>query len=213
LFSKIREIIVNHIKNNSKMYFFLLVAFVIGISAGAFTVNGLSSIQRDELSNYFKGFLQLLDNQKVDSGELLGISLSGNFKLVIAFWILGLTIIGIPFVFILVGIRGFLTGFSSGFIIQAIGMKGIIFTLFVLFPKELIIVPCIIALGVNGINFSLNIIKNRSIKILAKESLKSRFIAYCFVTLFYSCFIFFGCLVEVYITPVIIRVLAPFVSM
>lgn len=213
MFSKIQEIIVTHIKNNSKMYFLLLIAFIIGVSAGAFTVNGLSSIQRDELTNYFQGFLQLLDNQKVDSGELLRISLSENFKLVMALWVLGLTIIGIPFIFLLVGVRGFLTGFSSGFIIQAIGTKGALFTILVLLPKELIIVPCIIALAVNGINFSMNIMKNKSIKLISKESLKTRFFAYCFVTAFYSSFIFCGCLVEAYITPIIVRLIAPYVSM
>jgi stage II sporulation protein M len=194
------------------MYFLLLTAFIIGVSAGAFTVNGLSSIQRDELTNYFQGFLQLLDNQKVDSGELLRISLTDNFKLVIALWVLGLTIIGIPFIFLLMGLRGFLTGFSSGFIIEAIGTKGALFSLLVLFPKELIIVPCIIALGVNGINFSMNIMKNKSTKLLSKESLRTRFVAYSFVTLFYSCFIFFGGLVEAYITPIVVRIIAPFVS-
>jgi stage II sporulation protein M len=189
------------------------MAFIIGVSAGAFTVNGLSSIQRDELSNYFQGFLQLLDNQKVDGGELLRISLSENFKLVMALWVLGLTIIGIPFIFLLVGIRGFLTGFSSGFIIEAIGTKGALFTSLVLFPKELIIVPCVIALGVNGINFSMNIMKNKSIKLISKESLKSRFVAYCFVTLFYSCFIFSGALIEAYVTPIVVRLIAPLVSL
>jgi stage II sporulation protein M len=44
-----------------------------------------------------------------------------------------------------------------------------IFTLLTLVPKELIIIPALIALGVNGINFSLKIIKNRSIKNISKD--------------------------------------------
>ena len=175
-------------------------------------MNGLSVIQRDELTNYFKGFMQLLDNQKVDSGELLRISLSENYKIVISLWVLGVTFIGIPFIFLAIGIKGFLVGFSSGFIIEAIGLKGVMFTVLVLFPKELIMVPCIIALGVNGINFSMNMMKRKSLKFEVKESLKARFIAYCFVTIFYSCFLFFGCLVEAYVTPIIVRLIAPFVS-
>ena len=212
LFSKIRELIVKHIKNNFKSYFFLLLAFIVGVSAGAFTVNGLSSIQKDELSNYFRGFLQLLDNQKVDSGELLKIALADNFKLIFALWVLGVTIIGIPFIFVLIGIRGFLTGFSSGFIIELLGMKGALFTGLVLFPKEIIVIPCFIALGVNGINFSMSIIRSKSIRLLSKQNIKTKFIAYCFVTLFFSCFVFGGSLIEAYITPVFIRLIAPLVS-
>ena len=184
------------------------MAFVIGVSAGAFTVNGLSKIQRDELTNYFQGFMQLLGNQRVDSTELFKISLFENIRIILALWILGVTIIGIPFIFALIGIRGFITGFSSGFVIQAMGAKGILFTLFALLPKEVFIIPGIIALGVNGINFSLGIIKSKSIRHITKESLKSRTIGYCVVTLFYSCFIFGGVLIEAYITPVLIRILS-----
>ncbi|MFZ5988590.1 MAG: stage II sporulation protein M [Bacillota bacterium] len=207
MISKIRGVLSAHIKNNINSYFFLFLAFVAGVSAGAFTVNGLSSIQRNELTNYFQGFLQLFENQRVDSNEVLRISLIDNIKLVAVLWVLGVTIIGIPFIYIIVGIRGFITGFTSGFIIDVLGFKGIIFTLLTILPKEVVIIPCIIALGVNGINFSLNIIKNKSIKHMSKESLKTSFFAYCFVTLFFSCLIFAGILVESYVTPVFIRMI------
>lgn len=212
LFTKIKHIIGSHIAKNQSSYFFLLLAFVLGVSAGAFTVNGLSATQRDELSNYFQGFLQLLNNQSLDSSELLSVTLLENLKLVAVMWVLGVTIIGIPFIFILMGIKGFITGFSSGFIINAIGMKGVLFTLFALMPKEIIIVPCLIALGVNGINFSLRIIKNRSSRTALKDGLKANLLSYCFVTFFFSCFIFVGVLLEAYITPVFIRMLAPVIT-
>jgi stage II sporulation protein M len=212
LFKKIRSIIGMHISKNHNTYFFLLIAFIVGVSAGAFTVNGLSTMQSDELSNYFQGFLQLLNNQKIDSGELLSISLLENIKIVAILWVLGVTIIGIPFIFLLVSIKGFITGFSSGFIINAIGFKGLLFTVFALLPKEIIIIPCVIALGVNGINFSLKIIKSRSIKHVLKDSLKSNFLSYCFVTVFFSGFIFIGVLLEAYITPVFIRMIAPLIN-
>jgi stage II sporulation protein M len=212
LLSKIREMIVKHIKNNFNTYFFLLLAFVIGISAGAFTVNGLSAIQREELMNYFQGFIHLLDNQKVDTNELLRISIYEYIRIIAVLWVLGLTIIGIPFIFILLGIRGFITGFCSGFIIQTLGLKGAMFTLFALLPKEFIIIPCLIALGVNGINFSLNIMKNKSIKRISKESWKTRFAGYCVLTMFYTCLVFIGILLEVYVTPVLIRMLSPIIT-
>lgn len=203
--------ILKHLKNNINTYFFLFLSFIIGISAGAFTVNGLSAIQREELSYYFKGFLHLLDNQNVDSSELMKIALLENTKIVAVLWILGVTIIGIPFIYMIIGIRGFITGFSSGFIIEALGIKGVLFTLFALIPKEIVIIPCMIALGVNGINFSLNIIKKKSIKHISKESLKTSFVAYCMVTLLFSSFIFIGILIEAYITPVFIRMITPII--
>ena len=208
MFAAIRKIIGTHISQNRNSYLMLLMAFVVGVSAGAFTVNGLSSIQKEELTNYFQGFLQLLDIQKVDSSELLSISLLENLKLVAVLWVLGVSIIGIPFIYLFMSVKGFITGFSSGFIINVIGLKGVLFTLFALLPKEIIAIPCIIALGVNGINFSLKIIKNKDIKHMSKESLKGSFFQYCFVTVFFSCFLFVGVLVEAYITPVFMRMVS-----
>lgn len=198
-----------HVKNNGNTYFMLFLAFLVGLSAGAFTVNGLNTIQHDELLHYFQGFLQLLDSQSLDAGELLKVSLFENIRIILVLWILGVSIIGIPFIYLIIGVRGFITGFSSGFIIEALGTKGVLFSLFTLLPKEIIIIPCIIALGVNGINFSLNIIKKKSIKSIWKENLRTSFFAYCFVTMFYSCFIMGGILLEVYITPVLIKIIAP----
>lgn len=212
MFAAIRKIIGIHFAQNRKTYFILLIALAMGISAGAFTVNGLNLIQREELTNYFQGFLSLLENQNVDSNELLSISLLENLKIIAILWVLGVSIIGIPFIFLLMSVKGFITGFCSGFIINIIGIKGILFTLLALLPKEIIIIPCMLALGVNGINFSLKIIKNKSIKHLSKENLKTSFFSYCFVTIFFSCFIFAGILIEAYIIPVFIRMAASYIN-
>lgn len=212
MFSKIREILIKHIKNNKRTYLFLLLAFAIGASAGAFTVNGLSTTQREELQNYFQGFLQLLDSQKTESSELIKVGLLENLKLVTIIWVLGVSIIGIPFIFVIIGIRGFITGFTSGFVIQTIGLKGILFTLIALLPKEIVIVPCIIALGVSGINFSLNIIKTKSRKHLSRAGLKANFVAYIVVTLLLTGIIVIGIVVEAYISPTLIRMIAPTIT-
>ena len=213
MFKKLRNSIGEHIANNRNGYLFLLMAFILGVSAGAFTVNGLSTMQRDELSNYFQGFLQLLNNQNLESSELFSTALLENLKLIGLLWILGVTIIGIPFIFIILGVKGFIIGFSSGFIINALSLKGVLFTIFALLPKEIIIVPCLIAIGVNGINFSMRIAKNRSAHENLKDSLKTSFISYCFVTAFYSCIIIAGLIIDAYLTPVLIRIIAPAVML
>lgn len=212
MFHKICDVIEQHVKNNKKLYFLLLLSLIVGVSAGAFTVNGLSSIQREELVNYFNGFLQLMDNQKIENVELFKISLLENLKIIIVIWFLGVTIIGIPLIFIVIGIKGFITGFSVGFIIGSLGNNGIIFTLLAILPKEMIILPSIIALGVNGINFSLKIIKNKSIKHISKDSLRANFASYCFVTAFFTCFILVGVLIEAYITPNLIKIISPIIT-
>lgn len=205
---QLQNTIKEHIKNNRNSYLFLLMAFTLGVSAGAFTVNGLSTMQRDELAHYFQGFLQLFDNLNVNSSELFYIALLQNLKFIGLLWILGVTIIGLPFIFIILGIRGFITGFSSGFIISALGMKGLLFSGLALLPKEIIIVPCLIAIGVNGINFSMNIAKNKPTDVNKKSGLKSAFVSYCLVTLLLSCIILAGIIFDAYITPTLLRMIS-----
>jgi len=185
------------------------MAFMLGVCAGAFTVNGLSTMQLDELSNYFQGFIQLFNNENMKSSDLFSIALIENVKLIGVLWILGVSIIGLPFIFLVFGVRGFITGFSSGFIIRVLGMKGLLFSGFALLPKEIIIVPCLIAIGVNGINFSMRIAKNKSPEGIQKTSLKTAFLSYCMITLLFTVIILAGILFDAYITPILLRIVLP----
>jgi len=208
----IRDLLIKHFMRNIRTYFFLFLAFVAGVSAGAFTVNALSTLQSEELNNYFIGFLKLFNVQRMDSSELIKIAVWENIRIILVLWVLGVTIIGIPFIYLIIGIKGFITGFCSGFIIKVLGLKGIGFLILTLVPKELIIVPCLIALGVSGINFSLDIIKSKSIKSISKENLKTGFLAYCFVTLIFSGMIFAGAFFEAYISPVFVRMISSIIA-
>jgi len=87
--------------------------------------------------------------------------------------------------------KGFITGFTSGFIIYIMGFKGVLFTFLTILPKEIIMVPCIIALGVNGIKFSLNIVKDKSAKQMSKNSLKTNF--FCILFCNFVFFLLFTC--------------------
>ncbi|HOA55931.1 MAG TPA: stage II sporulation protein M [Clostridiales bacterium] len=212
MIKKLRNIVREHIASNHSNCFFLLLAFIFGVIVGAFTVNGLSAMQRDELSNYLQGFLQLFHNQNVNGAELFSMGLVENFKLIALLWVLGVTIIGIPFIFLVMSVRGFVTGFTSGFIINALGMEGILLAGFALFPKEIIIIPCLIGIGVNGINFSMRLAKNKTAQEQQKPGLKSAFLSYCLTSLLFTCITVIGVIIDAYVTPVLIRMIAPLVT-
>lgn len=209
MLKKLSNTTKEHISKNRRAYLFLLMAFIIGVSAGAFTVNGLSSVQRDELTHYFHGFLQLLDNQNVESVELFSVAVKDNLKMIAILWLSGVAIIGIPFIFIVMLVKGFITGFSVGFLISAMSGRGLLFAALSLLPKEIIIVPCLIAIGVNGIKFSLTILKRKNSNETGKESFRASFASYCLVTAFYTCIIIGGILADAYITPIVVRIIAP----
>jgi stage II sporulation protein M len=213
LIKQLQSVVKEHIAANRASCLLLLMAFVLGVSAGAFTVNGLSTMQRDELLNYFQGFFQLFNNHNFNSSELFSIGLSENVKIVALLWILGVTIIGLPFIYLVIGVRGFITGFTSGFIINAVGMQGLLFSGAALLPREIIIIPCLIGIGVNGINFSMKIAKGRSSQESPKNGLKRAFVSYCLVTLLFGCIILAGIIFDAYVTPVLIRIIVPVISL
>lgn len=213
MIKQLQSVVREHIAANRTSCLFLMIAFVLGVSAGAFTVNGLSTMQRDELSNYFQGFLQLFNNQNFKSSELFSIGLIENVKIVALLWILGVTIIGLPFIYLVIGVRGFITGFTSGFIINALGMQGLLFSGAALLPREIIIIPCLIGIGVNGINFSMKIARAKSVQDSQKQGLKAAFASYCLVTLFFCCIILAGAIFDAYVTPVLVRIIVPAIAL
>lgn len=204
---KLKDMISHHIQKNTKTYFFLFMAFVIGISAGAFSVNGLSVLQKDDLSKCIQDYFLEVVCKNTDKFDVFKSALIANLKLVIVLWLLGMTIIGMPIIFFLICLRGFITGFSSGFMIYLLGAKGAIFSFLVLLPKELIIIPCLICLGVHGVNFSYNILKNNFSKSLIREDFAKIFISYCSVIFFTSTVVIFGVFFESYISSLFLYVL------
>jgi len=204
----IRRELTEHIIRNIRLYLGLLIAFAVGICAGAFTVNGLGANQAQELRNYLEGFLNLLGNQDINNGELFKSSFLESIKIALLLWVLGVTIIGIPFIFLAVGIRGFIVGFSSGFISSVLGIKGIVFILLTVIPKEIIILPCILCLGVTGINFSFSIIKRKKNSV-SSQSLKTSFVSYLLLGLLLMVIITCGVLVEAYVSSSLAKLIMP----
>lgn len=209
LFKNIQELIIEHVKTNFYTYIFLIAMFTFGLVLGAFRVNGLDESQKTELENYLNGFFHLLQTQKIDNLEIFKHSLFENLKIILLLWISGATVIGIPFIIAVICIKGFITGFCVGFIINTFGPYGILFSSIAVFAKEIFIIPFYISLGVNGFNFSINMLRNKSKKSISRNSLKARFGAYCFTSSVFTCFILIGVLIETYVIPIFLENFIP----
>lgn len=92
-------------------------------------------------------------------------------------------------------------------------MEGILLAGFALFPKEIIIIPCLIGIGVNGINFSMRLAKNKTAQDQQNPGLKSAFLSYCLTSLLFTCITVIGVIIDAYVTPVLIRMIAPLVTL
>jgi stage II sporulation protein M len=164
------------------LYFLVLVFFAAGIAAGAFTVDALSSVQKEELINYFQSFFTVLDQEPVQSAVIFKQSLINNSQFVILIWLLGITVIGVPLILLIVGIKGFIVGFSVSFLVEGMGLKGLLFAVAAILPQNLLIVPGIIAAAVLGISFSISMLRRKKSK--PKKSFTSELAIYSINILF-----------------------------
>lgn len=201
MIQKIGNAIKNNVKENKFTYFGLFAFYIIGIILGAFAVNDMDFQQQDDMTNYLNGFLKLLNNSEVNAMSLFKMSLIDNLKIIALFWILGFIVIGIPIYYVVIGMRGFTTGFSSGVIMGVLGTKGVLISTICFLPKEVIALPCLLALGVNGIKLSRGIIKKwlkKSIK--DEKGIKQKIGPYSFSTAFFSVLLLVATIFDAYIS-------------
>jgi stage II sporulation protein M len=193
------------------LYLLVIVIFAAGIAAGAFTVKALDDVQKQSLIKYLQGFFQILTSQKVDSAAVLVQSIKNNIQTIVIIWVLGITIIGIPVTLLVIGIRGFIIGFTVGFLINGLGIKGLLFTLLVILPQNMIIIPCLIGISVLSVSFSLMIIRDRMAKRWTNNYWQ-KFFSYSILIIILLAVSIGGSLIEAYITPVFIKLMTGYLN-
>lgn len=195
--SKIHDIIKEHIKRNIKEYFIVSIVFLIGVILGIIFINNSNVKQKDEIQTYLSTFTNELNNDyKIDTTKLLTTSIINNIILTLALWFIGSTVIGIPIVFIIVGLRGFTLGYTiSSIMITYSIWKGILFTFCTLFLQNIIIIPCIFALAVSGIKLYKSILRDKR-----KENIKIEIFRHTMLSGCIALLLVFSSLIETYIS-------------
>ncbi|AEF17237.1 MULTISPECIES: stage II sporulation protein M [Thermoanaerobacterium] len=197
----LKEKTSKHIRDNSILYIIILMSFMIGIASGSFTINTLNDVQKENMMKYIKNFYVIISQMKIVPIEIFKQSVLNNFETTFVLWLLGATIIGIPFIFIVIGIRGFLLGFSVGFLINQLKYKGILFTLVAILPQNILALISLFFISATAINFSMYILKNRRFNI---NDLFSQFVTYTLLVYFAFSLMILSGVFEAYLTPKIL---------
>ena len=203
MYNKFRYVFLEHLKKNIAKYFFSILVLLVGIVIGAMAMKFLPELQRNELAGYLNLYLSSLsDTSKINDSMILGDVIIKNTKTILAIWILGFTIIGLPFVLGIVCLKGIVIGFTVGFLVNEYIYKGIFLALAVVLPHNLLSIPIILIMSIAAINFSLNLIKRRQYK---KDNLAYSSILYSIICFILCIGIILSSLLEVYVSPVFMR--------
>lgn len=181
--SKILYIIKEHIKKNIKEYLIVSIVFLIGVIIGVIFINNSVEEQKLQINDYLNTFIECLNGDyKIDTPNLLKSLVINNLILALSIWFIGSTVIGMPIVYIIIGVRGFCLGYTISSIMITFSIwKGILFSICTLLLQNIIFIPCILALAVSGIKLYKSIIKDKktqNIKIeIARHTIFSVFMA------------------------------------
>ncbi len=195
--------LTEYIRENLGIYIVVTAFFLAGLLAGPILLGFLQDGQVTELSaamsHFFEGLKKDADTL-LRPLEILKTSYQNNVPLLLALWLLGLLWMGFPFVLLLLLFKGFAIGFTVGFMVKHYSLKGIVFCLAAVLPHNIILVPVYLIAGATAMTFSILKIKSRFNKKNANRGLY--FQQYCMMMFVVLVFVFFGGLVEAYVTPV-----------
>ena len=197
------RILLDYIRQNFLLYVLLSLFFIAGIIMGSIAINMVSDGQLTSIISFIDSFFSNVNNITFDASTLFYMSLSNNFKTALVIVILGITVVGAPLIFGFVFFRGFALGFTVGFFIGEMGIKGVVFSLLSILPQNLIIVPSILSIGVAGIAFSITIFKNRGK--LYPGDYSQIISSYLIFNSFFCVLLVMSSLIEGYISPIFIK--------
>ena len=198
---KYKNIIINHIQNNLKEYIISSIIFFIGILLGIVFVNNLNDVQTSEIQTYITNSNNTLKENNVKEILVLKESLSSNVFLAVSLWLMGSTIIGLLVVYLIVCFKGFCFGYTLSSIIYVLGTnKGILFFISTMFLKNIIVIPCTIALAVSGMNVYKSVMQDRR-----KENIKLEVIRHTIFSIFILILLGLSSFIEAYISQNILN--------
>lgn len=209
MLDSLNDSIKRHLADNIWIYLIVIFVFILGISLGALTVNNIGEASKSDARTYIEGFLNMTSKNELQQAYILKQSIKFNLYFTLALFLSGLVYPGLLFIPILIAFRGFCIGFSIAFLTGNMGNNGLLLSLSSVLPQNLIYVPIIIVMGVIGANYSLLALRNRYFKKFGAQP--NLFATYALSILVLFILLVAGCIVESYITSLIVKVITPYI--
>ncbi|MDN5375388.1 MAG: stage sporulation protein [Thermacetogenium sp.] len=179
--------------------------FLSGLVWGALALHNLNPLFQEDLSRYLAAFLQGVE---ADSGSRLA-DIKAWYEIVKTqtvvlglLWFLGLTVLGTPLILLVIGGRGFILGFTVGFLVQERAGQGLLLALITVLPQNLFYVPAFLGGGILSVYYSLTLLRG-----LRGAAVSLRLGVYSLLFLFFMLFVLAGAWIEAYMAPVFLRLL------
>lgn len=196
------SIIKTYIENNLREYAIASTIFIIGILFGVIFINNLNDTQNNEIGNYISTSVENLKESQ-DINQLLFIkeTIKENLTFVTLLWLMGSTVIGLLLVYIIVAFKGFCLSYTISAIFHVLNNgKTIAMLVSTMLLKNIIVIPCTIALAVSGMKVYKSIMQDRR-----RENIKLEILRHTCFSTFILIVLILSSLIEVYLSQLILK--------
>ena len=169
-----------HIRQYWVIYLTLSSVYLAGVVFGAIGVSALGVPETSQLGKFLDTLLK--SQPKTLDPNFLGQLARDMFIMMAGIWILGLTIIGAPLIYLIVFTRGFILGFTVSFIIGVKGTLGLALVLTTVLVPTLFGIPLLLLGAGLATIFSFLLLRGKA----RGESLRREFLYYTAAAMFVS---------------------------
>jgi stage II sporulation protein M len=195
--NRISNVILEFIQTNSKTCLILLIIFFIGVLLGVIFVNNCKETQENQIKSYIQNFVDgIRENYQISSTKLLWNAIMKNFITALVLWFLGLTLIGVPLIYLFIGYKGYCIGFTAASIIATLGgAKGTLFIASTMLLQNIIYIPIIIALATSSVKLYKKIMEDKR-----RENIKTQILKHTIFSVFMLVILILNSFIEAYIS-------------
>lgn len=204
----VKPIFIEYIRNNIKEFFCVISLFLIGIILSIIFVNNTNEMQEKEITSYIQDYISnLKEGKSINKKAVFWDSIKNNAIFTIILWFGGLTIIGIPIVYITIIFKGFTLGYTISVLIAILGVgKGTMFVFGTMFLQNLLAIPCILAIAVSGIKIYKVIVKDKR-----KENMKLEICRHTITSILFFNILIIEAFISGYLSTLIVESIINFV--
>lgn len=200
------------LKDQTPLYVFVSVLFLMGVVFGALMVNALTLEQQQDISRFLDDFFLSINEGGSEFQPMTFWQVAGlHLKWLGLIWLLGLSVIGLPGILVLDFLKGVLIGFTVGYLVGQYTWKGLLFALVSVAPHNLIVIPALLIASVAAVSFSLNIIRSRVLMSRPGQATRP-FLSYTGLTLAMAAVLLAISSFETWVTPVMMSWVTPLIA-
>lgn len=193
------------VQDRLPVFTFVVIVFILGIGFGAIAVKTVDYSTKEEVFSYFNNFMKTFRQIEYNGTALMSESMRFNLMNIFIIWAFGLSMVLMPLITVLIFFKGFVLGFTVGFLISEYSFKGILVALAAVFPQNILVIPVYIISSVMAIYISIMIFNYFRGKVRIKAD---DFLKYSIEMAVLAVILLLASLIETYISPLLLNIVS-----